>query len=55
LPVTKVWREADVLPASGLIAVSALFSRNRSSGRPSASAQIWVMTVLEPWPISTAP
>ena len=26
-----------------------------SSGRPSASAQICAMTVLEPWPISTAP
>ena len=55
LPVTKVWREAEVLPASGVIAVSPLFSRKAASGRPSASAAICAMTVLEPWPISTAP
>ena len=32
LPVTKVWREAEVLPASGVRSVSALTSRNASSG-----------------------
>src|SRR5258707_14939503 len=28
---------------------------NWSSGAPRASAQIWVTTVAEPWPMSTAP
>ena len=26
-----------------------------SKGTPKASAQIWVITVLDPWPISVAP
>src|SRR5579883_3200046 len=55
LPETKVWREAEVLPQSGVVSVSAEARSNRSSGAPSASAHICGMTVFEPWPISTAP
>ena len=55
LPEMKVWREAEVLPASGVIAVSAPTSLTSPSGTPSASAKICAMTVLEPWPMSTAP
>src|SRR6266446_10028768 len=55
LPVTNVWREADVLPQSGVIAVSPETRSKRSMGAASASAQIWVMMVLDPCPMSTAP
>jgi hypothetical protein len=55
LPDTKVWREAEVLPASAVRSVSPETSWNCAAGRPSASAAIWTMMVLEPWPISSAP
>ena len=55
LPETKVWREAEVLPASGVRSVSASTRSKAATGRPSASAQIWAITVFEPWPMSTAP
>src|SRR5438270_3345912 len=55
LPLTNVWRDAEVLPQSGVIEVSAETRSKRSIGAPSASAQIWVMIVFEPWPISIAP
>ena len=55
LPDTNVWREADVLPASKVRSVSPTTSWNAETGRPSASAAIWVSTVVEPWPMSTAP
>ena len=56
LPETKVCRDAEVLPASGVIAGVARSSAGMlPSGRPSASAQICAITVFEPWPISTAP
>ncbi len=55
LPETKVCRDAEVLPASGEIAVSAPRSRKAASGRPSASAAICASTVFEPCPMSTAP
>jgi hypothetical protein len=55
MPETKVWREAEVLPASGVRSVSPETKANCAAGRPSASAAIWVMMVLEPWPMSTAP
>ena len=55
LPDTNVWREADVLPASGVIAVSPDLSRIASAGTPNASAMIWTITVLAPWPMSIAP
>ena len=35
--------------------VSGLAMLTRSSGMCNASAQIWLRTVLEPWPISTEP
>src|SRR6202162_5153048 len=54
-PVTNVYREADVLPQSGVIAVSPESRSKRSIGAPSASAQIWVTIVFDPCPISTAP
>src|SRR5690606_40880478 len=47
--------EADVLPASGVIAVSAPTSLTSPSATPSASANICAITVFEPWPMSTAP
>ena len=55
LPETKVWREAEVLPASAVRSVSPTTSSNFSGGSPSASAAICSSTVVEPWPISTAP
>ena len=55
LPVMNVWREADVLPQSGVRAVSGPTSSKSASGMPSASAQICVITVFEPWPMSVAP
>ena len=55
LPDTNVWREADVLPASNVRSVSPTTSWNADTGSPSASAAIWVSTVVEPWPMSTAP
>ncbi len=55
LPVMNVCREADVLPQSGVRAVSGPTSSKSASGMPSASAQIWVITVFEPWPMSVAP
>src|SRR4029077_7702699 len=55
LPVTKVWRDAEVLPQSGVIEVSPESRSKRSIGAPSASAQIWVTIVFDPCPISTAP
>jgi hypothetical protein len=55
LPETKVWREAEVLPASSVSAVSPMTSLKASGGTPSASAAICVSTVVEPWPMSTAP
>ena len=54
-PETKVWREAEVLPQSGVTSVSADARSIFSIGAPSASAQICAITVFEPWPISTAP
>ncbi len=55
LPETKVWREAEVLPASKVRSVSPTTSSNCDTGTPSASAAICVSTVVEPWPMSTAP
>ena len=55
LPETKVWREAEVLPASAVRSVSPTTMRNARGGRPSASAAICSSTVVEPWPMSTAP
>ena len=55
MPDTKVWREAEVLPASAVRSVSPTTMRNELGGRPSASAAICSSTVDEPWPISTAP
>src|SRR5712691_6559392 len=54
-PVTNVWRDAEVLPQSGVMEVSPERRSNRSIGAPIASAQIWVTIVFEPCPISTAP
>lgn len=54
-PVTKVWRDAEVLPASGVIAVSAPTSTTAPTGTPSDWAKIWAITVFEPCPMSTAP
>ena len=55
MPETKVWREAEVLPQSGVKSVSAETISSSAIGAPSASAQICGMTVLEPCPMSTAP
>jgi len=55
LPDTNVWREAEVLPASGVRSVSPATCEMASSSTPSAWAAIWASTVLEPWPMSTAP
>ena len=52
---TKVWREAEVLPASCVKRRVADDEPKASSGSPSASAAICVSTVDEPWPMSTAP
>ena len=46
LPETKVWREAEVLPASAVRSVSPTTSANAATGRPSASAAICVRMVL---------
>ena len=54
-PETRVWREAEVLPASGVRWVSPETKRKAASGRPRASAAIWAITVAEPWPMSMAP
>ena len=54
-PETTVWREAEVLPASGVRWVSPPTKRKAASGRPRASAAIWAITVDEPWPMSMAP
>ena len=48
LPDTKVCREAEVLPQSGVMSVSADTRSIWSIGAPSASAQICAMTVFEP-------
>src|SRR5215472_5945934 len=55
LPLTKVWREAEVLPQSGVRSVSGGTRSNLSSGTPRACAQICVTTVADPCPMSTAP
>src|SRR6185369_4127903 len=54
-PVTNVCREAEVLPQSGVTDVSAETRSKQSIGALTASAQIWVIIVFEPCPISTAP
>jgi hypothetical protein len=54
-PETNVCREADVLPASRVRAVSPVTSVTRPSATPSVSAQICASTVFDPWPMSTAP
>jgi hypothetical protein len=43
------------LPASKVTAVSPSTKRKAPTGRPSASAQICPITVVLPWPMSTAP
>jgi hypothetical protein len=48
LPETKVWREAEVLPQSGVTSVSADTRSIRSIGAPTASAHICAITVFEP-------
>ena len=55
LPETKVWREAEVLPASSVQSVSPITWAMLAAATPSASAAIWARMVVEPWPMSTAP
>ena len=55
LPETKVWRDADDLPASAVRSVSPITCSTHASGRPTASANICGMIVAVPWPISCAP
>ncbi len=55
LPDTKVWREAEVLPASGVMSVSAPSTVTSATGTPKACAKICTITVFDPCPISIAP
>ena len=54
-PDTNVWRDADVLPQSGVRSVSPSISDRLWTGTPNASAAICEITVLAPCPISIAP
>ena len=54
-PVTRVWREAVVVPESGVVAVSGSATCTRSASRPRTSQAICARTVARPWPTQAAP
>jgi hypothetical protein len=54
-PVKYVCRVADVLPDSGVNAVSERISRTFSSGTPTSSAAICAIILMSPCPTSQAP
>ncbi len=53
LPMRWVPRLAKVPMQCGPVSVSAVSISTISGGTPIASAQIWVITVRNPWPRST--
>src|SRR5208282_3764862 len=55
LPDTKVWREAELLPASGTTSLSLRAMLTEAKDRFKVLAAIWAQTVLEPCPTSLAP
>ena len=51
----NVCLDAELFPASGVVSVSAPSVTMHDMSTPTASAQICVITVLAPCPMSTAP
>ena len=51
----NVCLDAELFPASGVVSVSAPSVTMCDMSTPTASAQICVITVLAPCPMSTAP
>ena len=54
-PEMNVCLDAELFPASGVVSVSAPSVTMHDMSTPTASAQICVITVLAPCPMSTAP